>query len=151
MIKDVKIKKITSNYDDRGFFAEIIKFGEETFHPVKQTSYTESYPGIIKAFHWHKKQNETWFVLKGNAKIVLNDIRLDSPTKGETNVFYSGESNKMLIYIPIGVAHGYQVLGNAPIGLLYHTSEAYNPQDPDEQRIPFNDPEINFDWQIKNR
>jgi dTDP-4-dehydrorhamnose 3,5-epimerase len=143
MIKDVKIKYIKSHYDDRGFFAEVIKEGEETFHPIKQTSYTETNPGIIKAFHWHNKQNETWFVVKGSAKVVL----VDRETK-ETMVLYPNESNKMLIYIPIGVAHGYQVLGNKTFGMFYHTSESYNPKDPDEQRIPFDEL---YDWTIHNR
>ena len=100
MIKGVKIKKITSHYDDRGFFAEVVKLGEETFHPVQQTSYTETYPGIIKAFHFHKKQDETWFICKGHARVVLHDLRKDSPTKGQTDIVYSGENDKKLIFIP---------------------------------------------------
>ena len=66
MIKDVTIKSIKKYADDRGFFAEIIKEGEDTFHQVKQTSYTETYSGVIKAFHWHKKQWDVWFCCKGN-------------------------------------------------------------------------------------
>ncbi len=151
MIKDVVIKKVVSFHDDRGFFAEIAKFGEESFHEVKQTSYTETFPGVIKAFHWHKKQWDMWFVVKGHARVVLHDLRKNSPTKGETQVIYAGENNRVLIAIPIGVAHGYQVLGNTPLGLFYHTSKAYDPKEPDEYRIDFDDPSIGFDWSIKNR
>lgn len=151
MIKGVAIKKIISFHDDRGFFAEIAKFGEETFHEIKQTSYTETYPGIIKAFHRHKKQWDVWFVVKGQARVVLHDLREGSPTKGQTDVFYPGEDNRMLIAIPMGVAHGYQVLGNTPMGMFYHTTEPYDPKDPDEEKIPFDSPKINFDWMIKNR
>ena len=53
MLNGVKIKKIIRYHDDRGFFSEIIKFEEETFCNVKQTSYTETYPNVIKAFHNH--------------------------------------------------------------------------------------------------
>lgn len=148
MIKDVKIKYIKSHYDDRGFFAEVIKEGEETFHPIKQTSYTETNPGIIKAFHYHNKQDETWFVVKGSARVALIDDRVDSSSRGEVMVLYPNESNKMLIYIPKGVAHGYQVLGNQTFGMFYHTSEAYNSEDPDEQRISF---DKLYDWTIENR
>ncbi len=151
MIKDVAIKQIKKFADDRGFFAEIIKSGEETFHEVKQTSYTETYPGVIKAFHWHEKQWDVWFVVKGMAQVVLHDLREDSETKGETQVICAGESNPVLISIPPGVAHGYRVLGNDKVGLFYHTSEAYDPADPDEQRIDFDDPKIGFDWSTKNR
>mgnify|MGYP000164959636 CR=1 FL=1 len=151
MIEGVKIKQVKRFCDDRGFLSEILKFGEETFHPIKQTTYTETYPGVIKAFHWHKKQWDMWFVVKGMAQVVLYDLRDDSPTKGETQVIYAGEDNPLVIAIPPGVAHGYRVLGNKKVGLFYHTSEAYDPENPDEERIPFDSPEIGFDWTTKNR
>jgi dTDP-4-dehydrorhamnose 3,5-epimerase len=151
MIEGVKIKKITKFADDRGFFAELIKSGEETFHDIKQTSYTETFPGVIKAFHWHKKQWDIWFVIDGMAQVVLHDMRKDSPTYKKTQVIYAGEFNHVLIAIPPFVAHGYRVLGNKPIKLIYHTTEAYDPAVPDEERIPWDDPEIGFDWTTKNR
>ena len=151
MINDVKIKQIKRHFDDRGCFSEILKFGEETFKEIKQTSYTETYPGIIKAFHWHKKQYDIWFPVKGNIQIVLYDLRGESSTKGETQVIFAGENNPILVLIPPGVAHGYRVLGNQIAGLFYHTSEAYDQKSPDEQRIPFDDPKVDFNWTIKNR
>ncbi len=151
MIEGVAVKQMKRWCDDRGFFSEVIKFGEETFHEVKQTSYTETFPGVIKAFHWHKKQWDVWFVLRGMAQVVLYDCREDSKTKGETQVVVCGEDNPVLISIPPGVAHGYRVLGQERVGLLYHTSESYDPKEPDEFRIDFNDPQINFDWSTKNR
>jgi dTDP-4-dehydrorhamnose 3,5-epimerase len=149
MIQGVKIKKILKFCDDRGFFAELIKDGEDTFHPIKQTSYTESYPGTIKAFHWHKKQWDVWFVIDGMAQVVLHDMRKDSPTFKQTQVIYAGEDNHVLIAIPPYVAHGYRVLGSKALKLIYHTSEAYDPKDPDEERISWDSPEIGFDWTTK--
>lgn len=151
MIDGVKIKNIKKHADDRGFFAEIIKQGEDTFHEVKQTSYTETYPGVTKAFHWHKKQWDVWFCCKGNIQTVLYDTREDSKTKGETQVIFMGEDNPVMVAIPPGVAHGYKVLGNERIGLFYHTSEGYNSDEPDEERIDFDDPTIGFNWSTKNR
>jgi len=151
MIDGVKIKQVKRSSDDRGFFAEIIKFGEDTFHEVKQTSYTETYPGVIKAFHWHKKQWDVWFVVKGMAQVVLYDLRPESTTKGETQVFYAGEDSPITIAIPPGVAHGYRVIGQEKVCLFYHTSEAYDASNPDEERIAFDDPMINFDWKTKNK
>ena len=151
MINGVKVKVIRRIPDDRGFFAEVLRSGEETFADIKQTSYTETYPGVIKAFHWHKKQTDIWFVAKGMAQVVLYDLREDSSTHGETNVWYAGEGNPLLISIPPGVAHGYRVLGTSPVGLFYHTTEQYDLANPDEERLPFNDPRIGFDWVTKNR
>ena len=150
-ITGVIVKQLKINSDDRGFFAEILKFGEKSFQEIKQTSYTETYPGVIKAFHWHKKQWDIWFVAAGMAQVVLHDLRKKSPTQGETEVIYAGENNRVVIVIPPGVAHGYRVLGRKKVGLFYHTTEAYNPRNPDEERIPFDDPKIGFDWTTKNR
>ncbi len=151
MIEGVKIKQLKKFCDDRGFFAEIIKEGEDSFCQVKQTSYTETHPGVIKAFHWHKRQWDAWFVVKGMAQVVLHDLREYSNTKGSTVVICAGEDNPVLISIPPGVAHGYRVLGKDKVGLFYHTSEAYDPENPDEERVAFDDPGINFDWSTKNR
>jgi len=85
------------------------------------------------------------------ARVVLYDRRPASPTLGVTQVVYAGEDNPVVILIPIGVAHGYQVLGNKPVVLFYHVTQAYDPRQPDEQRIPFDDPQIGFDWSIQNR
>jgi dTDP-4-dehydrorhamnose 3,5-epimerase len=85
------------------------------------------------------------------ARVVLYDVRPDSPTYRETQVIFAGEDNPILVFIPAGVAHGYQVLGNKPILLLYHVTQSYDLADPDEERIPWDDPEIGFNWSIKNR
>lgn len=151
MILDVKIKQLTLHPDDRGFFMEVLKFGEETYAEIKQTSYTETYPGVIKAFHWHNRQTDIWCVVSGMAQVVLHDLRENSKTKGMTDVLYSGDKNYLLISIPPGVAHGYRVLGNEKVSLFYHTTEAYDPKNPDEERIAWNDPSIGFDWSTENR
>ena len=151
MIHGVRIKKLLLHADDRGFFTEALKFGEETYADIKQTSYTETYPGVIKAFHWHKRQTDIWCVIRGMAQVVLHDLREESETKGHTEVLHTGEKNYLLISIPPGVAHGYRVLGEDRVGLFYHTTEAYDPQNPDEERISWDDPQIGFDWSTKNR
>ena len=49
------------------------------------------------------------------------------------------------------MAHGYRVLGNKPLTIIYFTTTSYNRVNPDEKRIPWNDPEIGFDWTTKHR
>lgn len=145
MIKDVHIKKVVKHSDDRGFFAELVKFGEETFHEVLQTSYSETKAGVIKAWHIHDYW-EIWCIVKGRAKVVLYDLRKDSPTYSKTQVIYTGEKNMMVIAIPGEVAHGYKPMGRKNMGIIYHASEAYNPENITIRTLPYDDPSINFDW-----
>jgi len=151
MIQGVVIKKLVKHSDDRGSFMEILRNDDKMLKKFGQTSYTVTYPGVIKAFHYHKKQDDIWFVASGMAQVVLYDMRKKSKTYKETQVIYAGEDNSVLILIPVGVAHGYRVLGTKPVTLFYHTTESYNPKKPDEERIDFDDKEIGFDWKTKNR
>ena len=151
MIKDVFVKKLVKHTDDRGFFVEILRDDDKLLKKFGQSSMSMSYPGVIKAFHYHKIQDDLWFFPSGNAQVVLHDMRENSETKGETNVFYMGENNPILLYIPVGVAHGYRVLGNTPAAIVYFTTESYDPKAPDEFRIDWNDPAIGFSWETQNR
>lgn len=151
MIQDVNVKKLVKHVDDRGFFMEIIRDDDGVLDKFGQFSMSMTYPGVIKAFHYHKLQDDLWFFPIGNAQVVLHDMREDSPTKGETNVFYMGEHNPLLLTIPVGVAHGYRVLGNTPAVITYVTTESYRPDRPDEYRIAWDDPQIGFDWETENR
>ena len=151
MIDGVQVKKLVRHVDDRGYFMEILRDDDKLLEKFGQASLSLTYPGIIKAFHYHKKQDDLWFFPKGNAQVVLYDMREDSPTKGQTDVFYMGENNPILLVIPKGVAHGYRVLGNEPAIITYFTSESYDRENPDEYRIAWDDPEIGFDWTTKNR
>ena len=154
-IKGVCGKRLRVFPDDRGFLAELMRaddpFFGQAFEGFGQTTVTMSYPGVIKAFHWHRRQDDAWYVVRGTVQTVLHDLRDGSPTKGVTEVYYMGEHHPILLIIPRGVAHGYRVLGNEPAYLLYHVSRPFDPQDPDEQRIPHDDPSIGFDWTTKMR
>lgn len=151
MIKGVVTKKLIKHVDDRGFFMEILRDDDKLLKRFGQASLSISYPDVIKAFHYHKLQDDLWFFPSGNAQVVLYDLREGSPSKGETNVFYMGENNPILLVIPKGVAHGYRVLGQKPATIVYFTTESYDRNNPDEYRISWDDPMINFDWETKHR
>ncbi|MEW5595831.1 dTDP-4-dehydrorhamnose 3,5-epimerase family protein [Peribacillus frigoritolerans] len=152
MIEGVKVKKLVKHCDDRGFFAELVRDDEpELLSKFGQASCSMSYPGVIKAFHYHEKQDDLWFFPSGNAQVVLFDLREGSSTKGETDVYYMGEENPIMLLIPKGVAHGYRVLGQKPATILYFTTESYNPINPDEKRIDWDDSEIGFSWETANK
>ena len=151
MIQGVVVKPLVVHPDDRGIFMEVLRADDPFYRAFGQTSFTVTYPGVIKAFHWHTRQDDLWFVAFGMAQCVLHDLRPDSPSCGRTQVLYLGDQNRQLLAIPAGVAHGYRVLGSQPVGLFYHTTEPYDPACPDEERMSFDDPRIGFDWRTKNR
>ncbi|WP_209125689.1 dTDP-4-dehydrorhamnose 3,5-epimerase family protein [Alkalihalobacillus sp. BA299] len=151
MIEGVKVKKLLKHCDDRGFFAELIRDDDELLERFGQASWSMSYPGVIKAFHYHDEQDDVWFFPSGNVQVVLHDLRSDSKTYRETDVYYMGEENPMVLLIPKGVAHGYRVLGQKPASIIYFTTKSYDPKNPDEKRIPWNDPNIGFNWETRNR
>ncbi|MFN8419334.1 MAG: dTDP-4-dehydrorhamnose 3,5-epimerase family protein [Anaerolineae bacterium] len=134
-IHDVVVKKLTTHSDDRGYFREILRDDDNILRKFGQTAVTRTYPGVIKAFHWHSDQDDIWYVADGMARVVLYDRRPESPTYKVTQVIYAGEDNPVSILIPTGLAHGYQVLGNKPVLLFYHVTKSYNSADPDEMRI----------------
>lgn len=151
MIDGVIIKPLLAHRDDRGFFMELLREDDLIFGRFGQASLSMSYPGVIKAFHYHQKQDDIWYFPYGDAQVVLHDMRKDSSTYGKTDVYYMGEHAPYLLFIPRGVAHGYRVLGEKPAYILYFTNLAYDPKNPDEYRFDYNDPTIGFDWKTRNR
>lgn len=147
------VRAIPRFQDDRGYLCEIARLDwfEFAHFPICQSNLTMSYPGIIKAFHWHKEQDDLWFVVKGTIQAVLYDLRPDSMTYQQTDTHYLGENNPILLKIPRYVAHGYKVVGNEPATLIYFVNKLYDPRNPDEQRIPHDDPSIGYDWGVKYR
>lgn len=145
MIEGVVIKKLVTHTDERGFFQEIIRVTDDFFaEGFGQWSVSQMYTGVIKAWHIHKKQTDWWYVSNGLIKVALYDTREDSPTYKETMELLMGDHQQpQVLCIPPGVAHGCKCI-SGPTNLFYLTSNVYNPED--EGRIPYDDPEIGYDW-----
>jgi dTDP-4-dehydrorhamnose 3,5-epimerase len=150
IIEGVKVKELRPNADERGFLMEILRADDEIFERFGQVYVSLNYPGVIRAWHYHKKQNDFFAVVKGMTKVVLYDGREDSPTRGEVNEFFLGERRNILLRIPIGVMHGYKTIGVEPSLLLNFPTLVYNPNEPDEYRLPFNSPEVPYNWDLKH-
>ena len=154
MIVGVKIKKLKVWRDkpdlkqnvEPGVFMEVLRNDDGLLKKFGQSNFTIAYKGTIKAFHWHKYQDDLWFLAAGRAAIVLYDARKNFKTAGITQVIYGGTDDYKLVLIPQGVVHGYKVLSKEPCLLFYHVTRAYNPKNPDEERIDPFDPQIGFDW-----
>ncbi len=150
IIEGVKVKELRPNADERGFLMEILRADDEVFEQFGQVYVSLNYPGVIRAWHYHKKQNDFFAVVKGMTKVVLYDGREDSPTKGMVNEFFLGERHNILLRIPIGVMHGYKTIGVEPSLLLNFPTRPYNPAQPDELRLPWNTDQIPYDWSLKH-
>lgn len=149
MIEGVVIKKLTPHPDERGCLTEILRSDDEIFEGFGQVYISTNYPGVIRAWHYHKKQDDFWAVVKGMVKAVMYDSRADSPTRGEVQEVFLGEQNMVLLKIPVGVIHGYKTIGDGPSLLMNLPTRPYIAADPDEYRLPYDTEEIPYDWDIK--
>ncbi|MGD1151763.1 MAG: dTDP-4-dehydrorhamnose 3,5-epimerase family protein [Syntrophales bacterium] len=144
-IEGVALKSLKTNYDERGFFREIIRVTDDFFEEgFGQWSHSFMVNGVIKAWHSHRIQTDWWYICSGVLRVGMWDLREKSPTKGRTMDFLMGDGQpECAIMIPPGVAHGCKVV-KGQVNLFYVTSRVYDPND--ELRIPFDDPTSGFDW-----
>ena len=149
MIDGVKVKQLRVIADERGRLMEILRADDPEFIKFGQVYMTTVRPGVVKAWHSHKKQTDAMAVVAGMAKIVLYDGRKDSPTHGEVNEFFVGEHNPILVQIPSGVHHGMKGVGEREAIIINTVTEPYNRDEPDEFRLDPHDNDIPYDWALK--
>lgn len=149
-IVGVELKLLTTYPDDRGFFREIIRSSDPFFQQgFAQWSHSKMALNTVKAWHFHHKQYDWWYVPIGLVRAVLIDNRSESPTFGNKQEFILGDkaiepgAQEVAVKIPPGVLHGCKVMTDSA-HLFYITSQIYDPED--EGRIPYNDPAIDFQW-----
>ena len=153
LIEGVRVQPFPLWSDDRVYFLEAMRAGcglvAEFPMSATQVSATLSYPGTIKAFHYHRQQTDCWIPSMGALQVALVDLRPGSPTFGARNTLYVGVLRPWQIAIPPGVGHGYKALGSEPSMLIYVTSQFYDASD--EGRIAYDDPRINYDWTVQHK
>ena len=153
LISGVRVRPYTLWPDDRGYFLEVMRAGEQLTAEfpaaTTQVSAALSYPGTIKAFHYHLHQTDCWTPAAGLFQVALADLRRHSPTFGLRNTMYVGALRPWQILIPPGVAHGYKVVGTDPATLVYATNRFYDPGD--EGRLAHDDVRINYDWETQHK
>lgn len=146
LIEGVKIKKLKPIHDERGYLMEILRSDEEIFLKFGQVYITTAYPGVVKAWHYHKKQTDNFAVVGGTSKVALFDNREDSPTKGLINEFITVSDNLLLIQIPKMVYHGFKCISKEDTMVINIPTQTYNYKVPDEFRIdPFHS-DIPYNW-----
>jgi dTDP-4-dehydrorhamnose 3,5-epimerase len=150
MIKEVMVKKLKVIPDERGRLMEILRVDDEMYRGFGQVYMTTAYPGVVKGWHYHKKQFDNMAVVKGMMKIVLYDGRPDSSTYGEINELFAGEHNPILVHIPPYVYHGFKCISRDEAVVVNTPTEVYNYTEPDEFRVHPHDNDIPYEWDRKD-
>ena len=150
MIDGVRVKQLRVIPDERGRLMEILRSDDEMFLKFGQLYMTTAHPGVVKGWHYHKKQVDNFAVVKGMIKLVLYDGREGSPTHGEINEFYLGVHNPQLVQIPALVLHGFKSVGAEEAIVLNCPTQTYNYADPDEFRVDPHSNDIPYDWARKD-
>lgn len=143
-IEGVQVVPLKNSVGDDGAFGEIIRLTDtgtlEAFPDFKLLQINRSYmqPKAIKGWHVHFSQDDIWYVPPANQVFVgLWDMRKDSSTADTTMRLNLGGGISQLLYIPRGVAHGAANFTRKAVELYYFIDQKFNPQNPDEHRVPW--------------
>jgi dTDP-4-dehydrorhamnose 3,5-epimerase len=143
VIDGVQVIPLQRRGDERGWFMEIRR---ESKLPKqsRQTNVSFSRQGVIRGLHYHERGQDDLFVcLQGMVRVVL----LERET-GETFTEDIGEENPVAVYVPGRLAHGYEALTDAVF--CYEVTEEYDPDDPDEHGVPWDDPRVKHLWSTQS-
>ena len=149
-IHDVSTKPLRLIPDERGWLMEILRADDaQTFEKFGQVYASATYPGVVKAWHYHKRQVDFFACVAGMVKLVLVDTREGSPTVGAVNEFFVGEQNPQLVRVPNLVYHGWKCI-SAGVSLVVNVpTEPYDYTDPDEFRLEPHGT-LPYDWTRKD-
>jgi len=157
MLPGVKVYELKKIPDERGLFTELFRGDWREFtdgDQIVQVNLSISYPGMIRAWHRHRRgQVDYLVVLRGALKICAYDDREDSKTRGELDEIISSGEKLQVVRIPGHYWHGTKTVGDESSMLVYFTTKLYDYSNPDEERRPWNDSTIidpkmgkPFDW-----
>ncbi len=146
MIDGVKVKKLKPIPDERGRLMEILRKDDEVFEKFGQVYMTTALPGAVKAWHYHKKQDDNFACVHGKIRLALYDSRKSSPTYKEINEFFLSLEEPILVHIPKLVYHGFKGVSGCEAIVINTPTHSYNYRSPDEFRLDPYDNKIPYDW-----
>ena len=148
-VQGVLTKKLQWHQDDRGRLMEILRCNDEIFKGFGQVYVTVVNPEVVKAWHYHKKQDDSFVALAGKVRVGLYDAREGSPTKGKTAEYLLSVDEPYVLVIPRGVFHGFECVGDKEAMVMNVPNMPYDHEHPDEFRLdPFKN-DIPFKWNAK--
>ena len=150
LIDGVKTKTLRLIPDERGWLMEVLRCDDpEFFQKFGQVYVSATYPGVVKAWHYHKHQIDNFACITGMVKLVLVDTRDGSPTKDAVNEFFLGTQNPTLVQVPNLVYHGWKCISTEASTVVNVPTELYLYVDPDEYRLAPHGT-LPYDWTRKD-
>jgi dTDP-4-dehydrorhamnose 3,5-epimerase len=146
LIDGVRVKPLRVIPDERGRLMEMLRRDDDLFIEFGQAYLTTMYPGVTKAWHYHKLQHDHFVCVRGMIKLVLYDEREGSPTKGVVNEFFLGDQNPQLVQIPPDVWHGFKNIGETESLIVNVVTRPYDRERPDEYRLDPHQNHIPYSW-----
>jgi len=143
-IDGVRLNRLLTREDERGDLTVLISDLNEVIAPVPHAYLVTAAPGSIRAWVYHKRQSDRLACTNGSMRVVLYDLRPQSPTYRELNVIDVGGSNRVLLTIPPEVVHGVQNRGLTAATFVNMPTRAYDPAYPDKSRLPYNHASIPY-------
>jgi dTDP-4-dehydrorhamnose 3,5-epimerase len=148
-IDGVQVKPLKVIPDERGWLMEVLREDDDLFGHFGQVYVSATYPGVVKAWHFHTHQTDNFACIAGMIKLVLVDTRQGSPTRDTINEFFLGPQNPVLVQIPKLVYHGWKCISTETSLVINVSDVPYNRADPDEQRIAPHGT-LPYDWARKD-
>jgi dTDP-4-dehydrorhamnose 3,5-epimerase len=130
--------------DDRGFFLETIREDALGVRFV-QANHSHSRAGVLRGLHFHARQADAWYVVRGRARVGLADLRARSPRPAAAAIELS-DQDPATLYIPPGVAHGFAALTD--LDLVYWVTRYFDGAD--EHGIAWDDPIAAVPWEVRD-
>ena len=139
--------------DERGCLSELFKVQWLVDAGIDcefvQDNYSNSQSGVLRGLHYQLRnpQAKLITVTRGAILDVGLDLRRDSPTFGQWFSLELTARNNLILYLPVGFAHGFSVL-EGPADVLYKCSDVYIPDD--QFGVHWADPQLAIDWKLSS-
>lgn len=144
LIDGVQIQPLTVHSDKRGALVVLMTQLHDREDEIVHAYRVTATPGSIRAWVYHEHQSDRLTYTEGQFRVVLYDIRPDSPTRGQMQVIHAGEDNPLRLTIPAFVAHGVMNEGAREASFVNLPTRAYDPANPDKRRMPYPDARIPY-------
>ena len=140
--------------DERGYFARVFckeEFSQHGLNPhLEQCSLSfNQYKGTLRGMHWQEgpfEESKLVTCVQGSIYDVIIDLRKNSKTYLQWTGVELSDKNGQQLYVPEGVAHGFQTL-ESHTKVLYQISAKHNPSA--ARGLRFDDPLFSIIWPFR--